>query len=799
MPFFSGIDIGGNIDVSGLGLEVSSVVDAAGTEYLANFTNLEASFAVDFGAPINGVNEWAEVGSFAGDPAWYDAYNDAFKGENLVVTDAEIFDAAVEAERLEALGRLASSEDLTSLDILRELPFADQVKAIGSQIVTDFKIFAQDAAAAVQQISKFSPIINAVSSAFGITSPIAQIIQPIVQAAGVASAVPSLATPGFAPPGTAQATITDPRVLATLFSVVGAAVPGSGQAIRAGVSAYNLAQAVGSLLPSTSTPRAQTYYENDGTASSTVSLTSTPNTVTTGGTLYTPAIVDSNATFRELTVAETAQLERFIDPIYRSNITLPVDPAKLETYTQALQTVESTTKALKEYDAYKAETTNEILNTADVIDIIGRKLEDKNTNAEERKILEEQLTSEYDRLAIAQSALAQTNTAIDLVTDARNQATNIILSTNASTVNSAAPVGGTVDQYTMVKNANGTYSIFDRTTSTTVQSGLTEQAAILQIQDLGIATPGITAKTADPVAISGGDLGEIVITASRIPGPESGITVAETNQARAQQTVRELRNNRAQSGDWRVRLRLAPNSNYLYNAPSPGILSALKSTDGVIFPYTPSIETAYKANYDPYELTHSNYRGYFYKGSYVDAVNVRGTFTAQDSKEADYLLAVIHFFRSCTKMFYGSNDQQRGAPPPLVYLNGYGEYQFSEHPCVVSQFNYTLPPDVDYIRSQNTLTNNTNLLNSRLRNSIANNPLAYSVNRLLNSRLTQGALDFRPTQVGTGNLGDSSPTYVPTKMEISITLLPIQSRSQISNNFSVKEFANGNLLKGGYW
>jgi hypothetical protein len=48
-------------------------------------------------------------------------------------------------------------------------------------------------------------------------------------------------------------------------------------------------------------------------------------------------------------------------------------------------------------------------------------------------------------------------------------------------------------------------------------------------------------------------------------------------------------------------------------------------------------------------------------------------------------------------------------------------------------------------------------------------------------------------------LGLNSPTYVPTKMEISITLLPIQSRQQVSKQFSVKEFANGNLIKGGFW
>lgn len=369
---------------------------------------------------------------------------------------------------------------------------------------------------------------------------------------------------------------------------------------------------------------------------------------------------------------------------------------------------------------------------------------------------------------------------------------------------------GVSSQYTSTYNPDtGKWDVFNNVSSTTVQSGLTEQEAILAEQDLNINN-GLTLNTLNTAATAEDPLAAAVAanqaTNEDLPGPTeadvlaaiNGQTTALTNQARGQQSVRALRNNKAQSSDWRVRLRLAPNSTYLYNDGQPGILQPLKLTDGVIFPYTPSIDTAYKANYDAYDLTHSNYRGYFYKGSYVDAVNVRAQFTAQDSKEADYLLAVIHFFRSVTKMFYGQ-DQQRGSPPPLVYLNGYGDYQFSEHPCVVSQFNYTLPPDVDYIRAQNSLSVNTNQLNNRLRNPIANNPLAYSVNRLLNSSLVQGALFPRPTLPGSGNLGNSSPTYVPTKMEISITLYPIQSRSQISNNFSVKGFANGNLLKGGFW
>ena len=347
------------------------------------------------------------------------------------------------------------------------------------------------------------------------------------------------------------------------------------------------------------------------------------------------------------------------------------------------------------------------------------------------------------------------------------------------------------------------WSVFNNTTGVTTQSNLTEQEAILAAQNLNItsgttlnATPTNVELTADQLLAQA--VAENQATNTDYSPTETDV-LAYTNQLRNQQTIRDLRQNKAAASDWRVRLRLAPNSNYLYNDPQPGLLAPLAAktgTDGVIFPYTPNIETAYKANYDAYDLTHSNYRGYFYKNSYVDVLNVRATFTAQDTEEANYLLAVIHFFRSATKMFYGK-DAQRGSPPPMVYLSGYGDFQFNEHPCVISQFNYTLPSDVDYIRAGSAVDASTNMLGNRTRQSTPGNPLSYAINRLLNNNLTKGALDNRPNIVSNFNVGE--PTYVPTKIEISITLLPMQSRQQVSKQFSLQAFANGNQLKGGFW
>lgn len=275
-------------------------------------------------------------------------------------------------------------------------------------------------------------------------------------------------------------------------------------------------------------------------------------------------------------------------------------------------------------------------------------------------------------------------------------------------------------------------------------------------------------------------------------------------KAKSQATL-QARYKQPGNNDWRVRLVLAEGSDYLYNANPPGILKPLLNSNGVIFPYTPQISTAYTANYDKYDLTHSNYRGYFYKNSAVNDVNITATFTAQDTQEAEYLLAVIHFFRSATKMFYGK-DAQRGAPPPLVYLIGYGDFQFNGHPCLISTFNYNLPHDVDYIRANNPNNYGTNMLNRRT-STTSTAPAIASINRLANAidsfgrSLFPGAISSIPSPGSVpgsvNNLNRS--TYVPTKMEIQLTLLPVQSRAQVSKQFSVKSFANGDGLKGGFW
>jgi len=385
------------------------------------------------------------------------------------------------------------------------------------------------------------------------------------------------------------------------------------------------------------------------------------------------------------------------------------------------------------------------------------------------------------------------------------------------------------NRYTAVYNPeSGLFDVVEINTGQVVASGLSEQSATLFAQDQSFADDGFDPPTAQPTA-------EVYTAPTAVtPGPYLGVaydeegnllpgyTLDEGNnpvfvggdfvepataaqaaadreaaareRARQQQAISAQRR-QINNGDWRVRLRLAPQSKYLYNADNPGILQPLKITDGIIFPYTPTITTAYKANYSNYDLTHSYYRGYFYQNSYVDPIQINATFTAQNTAEANYLLAVISFFKSVTKMFYGQ-DAERGAPPPLTYLTGLGEYQFNEHPCVVSQFNYTLPADVDYIRAGSPNQLGLNQVTQRDRQSVTTGSLFGGLNRLAAALLTKGAI---PNPPAPATFASNRPTYVPTKIEIIINLLPIQSRTQVSKQFSVKNFANGNLIKGGFW
>lgn len=205
--------------------------------------------------------------------------------------------------------------------------------------------------------------------------------------------------------------------------------------------------------------------------------------------------------------------------------------------------------------------------------------------------------------------------------------------------------------------------------------------------------------------------------------------------------------------DWRIRV--STDADILYNdktlvdaMANPSIMSPLILTNGVNFPITPSISVTHTAKYSPSSLTHSNYAMQFYEGSEVGPISINGVFPIQSIQEGRYLLAAIHFFRSATKMFYGTGERT-GTPPPLLFLDGYGDHYFPHVPCVLTSFMHTMPDNVDYIEI--------------------------------------------PLVDNTGKV--TSSTRLPLESQIQIQLQPVYSRASLTK-FSIDDFNKGKLLGG---
>ena len=142
-------------------------------------------------------------------------------------------------------------------------------------------------------------------------------------------------------------------------------------------------------------------------------------------------------------------------------------------------------------------------------------------------------------------------------------------------------------------------------------------------------------------------------------------------------------------------------------------------------------------------------------------------------------------------MFYGQDtNPQKGTPPPLCYIYGLGAYQFSAQPLAISGFTYTLPNDVDYIYT--TGTSAAGLPQS------STNPTGGAVHQSarLGPGLSFGGVGAPVKYPSTAVSAGENATYVPTKIQMTITCLPMMSRNAVSNKFSLKDYATGALING---
>ena len=127
------------------------------------------------------------------------------------------------------------------------------------------------------------------------------------------------------------------------------------------------------------------------------------------------------------------------------------------------------------------------------------------------------------------------------------------------------------------------------------------------------------------------------------------------------------------------------------------ILLPLEKFNGIIWPYTPTINISHQTEYGEYDTAHTNYPTSYFTRSRPPNLQVSGPLTAQSAAEGHYMIAVLHFLRIVTKMHFGMNDKKRGTPPPVLKFSAYGDLMFSNVPVLVRSFAYDLGQDIDYV------------------------------------------------------------------------------------------------------
>lgn len=148
--------------------------------------------------------------------------------------------------------------------------------------------------------------------------------------------------------------------------------------------------------------------------------------------------------------------------------------------------------------------------------------------------------------------------------------------------------------------------------------------------------------------------------------------------------------------DHRVRLKV-PISYLVGQAAGPN--NTLVKSQGIIFPYTPTIGQEYTAVYNSVPLVHTNYTQYFYKNSAVGTISLSAKFTVQNDYEAEVYFSILHLLRALTKMRWGDDDNA-GSPPPVCRLFAYGDAIMNNVPVAISSVKVDFPDNVDYFTSK---------------------------------------------------------------------------------------------------
>lgn len=250
------------------------------------------------------------------------------------------------------------------------------------------------------------------------------------------------------------------------------------------------------------------------------------------------------------------------------------------------------------------------------------------------------------------------------------------------------------------------------------------------------------------------------------------------------------------ANDWRVRLSMAKWTSF---RGSP-VLKPLKDAGGLIFPYTPKINIASSANYGTIPTIHTNYTFQNFRSSDPGTITINAPMYVSDAAEGLYWIAMVHYLRSLTKMFAG-NDPKAGNPPPIVFLNGYGNYVFKNVPVVVKSMSVGLENTCDYISVPvvgsaageieglaDSISGTASALGGLFGGSVAS--VAGAVGSVAGGI---GQVAGLAGSLGFGGSVSGGIAHVPTKSSFTVILQPIYSRNS-SRKFSLDRFVSGGYL-----
>ncbi len=252
--------------------------------------------------------------------------------------------------------------------------------------------------------------------------------------------------------------------------------------------------------------------------------------------------------------------------------------------------------------------------------------------------------------------------------------------------------------------------------------------------------------------------------------------------------------------DWRVRLSIPKWASFR----SSPVLKPLRDSGGLVFPFTPQISIKSSAKYSTESATHTNYPFQAYKNSDPGSIEINAPFAVEDAQQALYWIAAVHYLRSVSKMFSGS-DPKAGNPPPIVMLNGYGNYVFKNVPVVITSINITLPQDVDYIScdvvgsaagSIAGVADNVGGLADAIGDTFGGGVpgITSTISDIA------GAIGSVSSLLGTFGVGGTTSggvAHVPTKSQVNVTVVPIYSRAS-SRKFSLDRFVTGGYLSNSF-